>query len=347
MRTLKARLGVGLAAATMLLSTAAGASAADQATIDAAKQEGRIVWYTGLLIDGAVRPIIAAFEKKYPGITIDAARYAAPDILLRVQNEQQAQRYEVDVVDGTAAIPALINADFLQVYKSGEAADYAEDLKDPEGLWTAFTSYFTTAGYNSSMVSADEAPKTYEDLLDPKWKGAMAWPDDPSMIGPPGFIKLVLDKMGEEKGMEYLKQLATQNIAKVPASQRVVLDQVIAGQYALGLSTLTHHYVISQSRGAPVEWVKLDPLGQVVSTIGLVKNAPHPNAGKLLIDFILSEEGQELMREAGYIPTHPNVEPSDPSLKAETGGFNAVVIGATVTAKELGDLTKIYNDIFK
>ena len=90
-----------------LLATSGALRAADQATIDAAKKEGKVVWYTGLVLTEAAKPLIEAFKAKYPGVDVEAARYAAPDIMLRVQNEAQAKNHVVDVVDGTAAIPAI------------------------------------------------------------------------------------------------------------------------------------------------------------------------------------------------------------------------------------------------
>ncbi len=341
-------LTTAVAAGVIAVFGATGATrAADQAMIDAAKKEGKFVWYTGLVLTEAAKPIIDAFKAKYPGIEVEAARYAAPDILLRVQNEAQAKNYVVDIVDGTAAIPALLAADFMQPYVSPEAANYPAGLKDPKGLWTAGWQFFRTVAYNTDMIPPAEAPKTLDDLLNPKFKGMMAWADDPSMIGPPGFIHTVFTVMGEQKGMEYLKKLATQNIRKVPASQMVVTGQVAEGQFAMNLTALTHHLLLEKYKTAPAKWIKIEPLGQIVAPIGLVKNAPHPNASKLFIDFVLSDQGQKILRDAGYIPANPTVPAIDASLKPETGNFKAEPVGATETVEKLPNLTKIYKDIFK
>lgn len=339
---------IGLAVGAIALGTTIGSvRAADQATIDAAKKEGKVVWYTGLVLTEAAKPLIEAFKAKYPGIEVEAARYAAPDVMLRVQNEAQARNYVVDIVDGTAAIPALLASDFLQPYVSPEASRYPADLKDPKGLWTASWQFFRTISYNTDMIPAAQAPKNLDDLLNPKFKGTMAWADDPSMIGPPGFILTVFNIMGEEKGTEYLKKLAAQNISKVPASQMVVTGQVVEGQFAMNLTTLTHHLIIEKYKSAPAKWVKIEPLGQIICPIGMVKNAPHPNAAKLFIDFILSDQAQNILRDAGYIPANPAVRAVDDSLKPETGNFKAEVVGPEATVKQLPRLTQIYKDIFK
>lgn len=342
--TLAGRLALG---AALLLGGTLAAGAASQELIDAAKKEGKVVWYTGLGITQAAKPIFDAFMAKYPGIVVDAARYDAPSTLLRVQQEQQAKTYLADVSDGTGTIPALISAGFLQPYEVDAAAAYPAELKDPKGLWVAAWQFFRAVGYNTDMVPKDQVPTSYEDLLDPKWKGAMAWADDPSPIGPPGFILSVLEKMGDEKGMAFLKELAKQNIAKVPANELVTLGKVIEGQYAINLTSLTHHFTLDQYKNAPADWIRIEPVSQVVNGVGLIKNAPHPNAGKLFIDFILSDDGQNVLRDAGYIPAKPGVKAKFDSLKPETGGFKARVLGPTEIIEKLPHMVEIYKDVFK
>jgi iron(III) transport system substrate-binding protein len=200
---------------------------------------------------------------------------------------------------------------------------------------------------NTTLVTEDEYPTSFEDLLDPKWKGKMAWTADPTMLGAPGFIYNVLQVMGEEKGMDYLEKLAEQEIVNVPASQRVVLDKVISGEFPIGLMTFNHHTIISQEKGAPIEWVKLEPVIQTINPLGIVKDAPHPNAAKLLVEFILSEEGQQVFQKGLYIPANPAVAAAEPSLKPEQGGFEVTVISPEATEDDLQAMVDIYNDLFK
>jgi ABC-type Fe3+ transport system substrate-binding protein len=94
----------------------------------------------------------------------------------------------------------------------------------------------------------------------------------------------------------------------------VVIDRVIAGEFPLGLVCFNHHVAISAEKGAPVEWVKMEPVVSAASLLGKVKGGPNPNAGKLLIDYILSVEGQEVLASTSYIPAHPQVAPTVPTL---------------------------------
>src|SRR6185503_10555311 len=141
-----------------------------------------------------------------------------------------------------------------------------------------------------------------------------------------------LQIMGEEKGMEFLRALAKQDIVNVDATNRAILDQVILGQYAIALSIFNHHAVLSEKKGAPVTWLKVDPIPAPTHSIGLVKNAPHPNAGKLLIDFLLSQEGQQTFADVEYIPAMPSIPAKTAEVKPEAGGFKANFLSpATVT----------------
>lgn len=333
------------AAAALLL--AAPARAADQATIDAARKEGTVVWYSGMIVNQIVRPIADGFEKKYPGIKVQGSRLPSSDAALKIINEARAGKPQADVFDGSALVYRLQAANTVENYKSPSAASFPPASRDPDGAWTAFNTYIMTPAINTDLVPEAEAPRSLADLLDPKWAGKIAWTNDPTSAGPPGFIGAVLSSMGEQAGMDYLRRLAKQRIVNVPASQRVVLDQVISGQYSIALMTFDNHSVISAAEGAPVRWLPLSPAVELPNPGGLVKNAPHPNAGKLLLDYILSAEGQAVLRNATYLPANPAVPPKDPALLPSGGAFTAVVISPEDTAAKLDQWTKIYNDLFK
>ena len=322
------------------------ATAADQALIDAAKKEGALTWYSTLIINQAVRPMAEAFEKKY-GIKVAFSRATNSDVALKVINESKAGRVEGDIFDGSTTILPLRAADVVEPYTPDSAKDYPADMKDPEGYWHTTHQYFLTASYNTQMVPADQAPKTFEDLLDPKWKGNIAWTNDLTPNGPPGFIYNILTFMGEEKGMDYLRKLSKQDIVSIPASQRVVLDRVIAGEYPLGIMTFNHHDAISAEKGAPCDWIKMEPIVATTSSIGIIKNAPHPNAAKLFIDFVLSDEGQQVLSDAFYLPAKPSIKAKVPELKPAQGGFKVTSISPNDVTKGLDKWIAIYNELFR
>ncbi|RWD61717.1 extracellular solute-binding protein [Mesorhizobium sp.] len=331
--------------AGLLVATVA-AKAQDQALIDAAKAEGQVVWYSGLIVRQVVTPIKDAFEKKY-GITVNFVSMASQEAALRILNEGRANNIQGDVFDGTAPLSAAMEAGLVEQYVPQEAANYPAELKDPNGYWTGQIVQVTAPAINTGLVSAADAPKTFEDLLDPKWKGKMAWSSSEEIAGPPGFIGNVLSYMGEEKGMAYLEKLSQQQIANVPSNMRVVLDQGIAGQYPLVLSILNYHAAISAAQGAPVEWLKLESSVFTFGTVQMLKNAPHPSAAKLFLEFLLSDEGQQIIADAGYIPASPRVKAKDPTLKPQEGKFAVTVISSETFAMNKDKWVGIYRKLFK
>ena len=204
--------------------------------------------------------------------------------------------------------------------------------------------YFLTPGINTQLVGQDEI-KTAQDLLNPKWKGKIAWSTEPSS-GAPVYVGSVLQTMGEDKGMVFLRALAAQDIVNVDATNRAILDQVILGQYAIALSIFNHHAVLSEKKGAPVTWLKVEPIAAPFHCIGLVKNAPHPNAGKLLIDFLLSEEGQRAFADVEYLPAMPSVPAKTPEVKPEAGGFKAEFVSPATMTESIDRWVAVKKELF-
>ncbi|HET8917220.1 MAG TPA: ABC transporter substrate-binding protein, partial [Candidatus Binatia bacterium] len=238
----------------------------------------------------------------------------------RVLSEYQAKRYDVDIVSGSAATSMVQRAGFMQRFYSPHLAEYPPELKDAKGFWGSTNIYFMTLGYNTRNVKANELPKSYEDLLHPRWKGQMMWSTSRGS-GAPQFIGNILLTMGQEAGKAYLQKLKSQNIAKSTASARQILDLVIAGEYPLAVQIFNHHAYISKAAGAPVEWQPLEPVTATINTIGLTKNAPRPHAAMLFLDFLLSKKGQKIVQVSNYLPAHPEMPALQADLKPGGGRF--------------------------
>jgi ABC-type Fe3+ transport system substrate-binding protein len=296
-------------------------------------------------VNQAVRPLVEAFNKKYPGISVKYARADSGPTAIKIINEAQAGRPQSDVFDGIDSTPPLLNAGLVEPFIPSEADKYPAELKDSGGRWRALVLYFLTPAINTQQVAKNDIPKTPQDLLDSKWKGKIAWSTVPAS-GSGVYVGSVLQTMGEEKGMTFLRALAKQDIINVDATNRAILDQVIYGQYAMALSIFNHHAVLSAQKGAPVEWLKLDPISAPMHSVGLTKNAPHPNAGKLLIDFLTSEEGQKTLSDVEYIPAMPSVSAKTPSVKPEGGGFKANVLSPDTMTRNLDNWYKIKKELF-
>jgi ABC-type Fe3+ transport system substrate-binding protein len=330
---------------TIVLSVPSLGHAADSALYEAAKKEGEVVWYTSLIVNQAVRPLVEAFGRKYPGIEVKYARADSGPTAIKIMNEARAGRVQSDVFDGIDTTPPLLTANLIEPYVPSAADKYPAELKDPSGRWNALVVYFLTAAVNTGLVPVAERPKTPQDLLHPRWKGKIAWSTVPAS-GSGVYVGSVLQTMGEEKGMAFLRALAKQDIINVDATNRAILDQVIFGQYPMALSIFNHHAVLSAQKGAPVEWLKVEPISAPMHSVGLTKGAPHPNAGKLLIDFLTSEEGQKTLSDVEYIPAMPAVPAKTPSVKPEGGGFKANVLSPDTVTRNLDNWFKIKKELF-
>jgi ABC-type Fe3+ transport system substrate-binding protein len=341
------RLRFAVMAVVGLLGLAEGsAHAADAALIAAAKKEGEVVWYTTQIIAQLVRPMSAAFEKTY-GIKVRSTRANSTELSVKIINESQAGKPQSDVFDGTSTVVVLKKEGYVLKWLPDPAKAYPAQYKDPEGYWVANNLYFLTPGFNTGLIPKGTEPRTYEDLLDPRWRGKMAWSTSPTSSGGPGFIGTVLTEMGEDKGMAYLRELAKQKVVNVGSAAREVLDQVIAGEYLIGLQIFNHHTVISAKKGAPVDWIRMEPVTGTLSVLSVHKDAPHPNAAKLLADFIVSPQGQQIFRAAEYLPADPAVPALTPSLEAEGGKFRARFFTPEQTEDKMPEWKKVYDDLFR
>lgn len=328
----------------LLAGASVAARAADQSLIDAAKKEGQVTWYTVQIVDQIVRPIAEAFERKY-GIRVGYARANSAEIGLRVTAEAKAGRVQASVIDGAQTTPVLRKDG--HVLKWMPDVNLPKHLFDPDGYWIACNYYINTPGFNTDLVKKGTEPKTFEDLLDPKWKGKLAWNTQPSISAGQGFAGSVLIAMGEARARTYLAALAKQNITPLKVSGRQVLDLVISGEYPIGLQIFNNHAGISSAKGAPVDWIKMQPPLVTYSVMSVLKDAPSPNAGKLLVDFIMSEEGQKIFADAGELPVHPAVKQRDPSMIPDGVAFKGTFLTPEQLDRELPTWVRLYDEFFK
>ena len=223
----------------------------------------------------------------------------------------------------------------------------ATSIRDPENYWAPTRFSYLGACYNTNLVKPGEVPKSFEDLLDPKWKGKIAWSG--TVIGAMLFITGVRNFMGEEKALAYLQKLAKQDIVPIASANRVVVDRVMAGEYALCLDAFLHHPIISARKGAPVAPLPLDPVLTVVSSVMLPKAPPHPYAAMLFIDYLLSKDGQAKLQGADYFPAHPGVAGFARPRQDRAGARSACSENFISPAKMNADLPKsraLYQELF-
>ncbi|WP_156377051.1 ABC transporter substrate-binding protein [Microbacterium sp. Root53] len=323
------------------------ASGADRQQMleEGAADEGKLMWYTTTIPDQLANPLAEAFEEKYPFADVEIYRANSTDVASKVIKEYQAGSHFVDVVDGTGTATMLESTDAIQPFTSPELDAYPDSAKDPEGFSAPQLMYFMAVAYNTDMVSPDDVPQTYEDLLDPKWKGRMSWSTSPTSGGPL-FLGNLMEAWGEDRAMDYFDDLAAQQMQNVDASGRAVLDRVISGQVPIGVQLFNDQIVDAASKGAPVDWAPLNPVTAQYSRVALAKYPPHPHTAMLFLDFILSEEGQEIIRDGNGIPAHPEVDALTPELKPEQGGFEAQFTDPEQVMKQTNEWADLYEEMF-
>ncbi len=325
---------------------ARSALAAPAELIEAARKEGSVTWYTTQTVTQLVRPIAEAFEKKY-GVKLEYVRANSVDVAMRIENEAKAGKVMADLLDGTSTAPLLKRSKLVLKYIPDSAALFPREVIDADGYWVGTNYFVMNPGINTDLVPPATEPKTWDDLLDPKWRGRIAWGSSNSSSAGPGFVGLVLKELGDEKGLDYLRKLAGQGIAASPVAARQILDQVIAGEYAIGLQTFNHHAVISAAKGAPVRWLPMSPVMVNLSTASVAAQAPHPNAAKLLLDFLVSEEGQQIFRNEDYLPVNPKVMAKDPSLIPDGKTLRGIFFTPEVIEEQMPRWDRLFMEIFR
>jgi iron(III) transport system substrate-binding protein len=338
--------GFAMGSALMAAALASPARAADAGLVAAAKKEGQVVWLGTQAVDDLARPLFEAFEAKY-GIKVLYQRVTVTEIVLKVSAEAAAGAHNVDFVDGTFTSQALKKKGLLLDWTPDPAARYPADYVDPQRQWVALNLYYATPAFNTDLVPKGTEPKTLDDLLDPKWRGKIAWSSVAGSASGAGFIGALLREKGEAEGMAWLRAFAAQKPIGVPTQARALLDQVRAGEYAIQLQNFNSQVVVAKAKGAPVDWIPMNPATGVLIVGSVVKDSPHPNAAKLLFDFLVSPEGQGVFRDHDYIPADPSIEPRDPSARPDGKSFRAIVFPPEEVEARMPKWLGIFADLFR
>ena len=321
---------IAIVMALLYCRSPAGAQS-EQEKIEAAKKEGSVSWYGSMNVDDA-SALIAGINKKYSFIDIKRFRAANAPVLSKLDVEARARGLNVDLIDldGFYVAQALKRNYWIR-YVSPELSAYPKELSDPAGRWAGFFLLPQVVIYNTNLVPAASAPKSYNDLLDPRWKNRLAIPDSGVT-----WYHGILQYLGAEKGRLFMKRLAEQNV-HVQSGNRMMVELTMAGEHAVGMAAYAHRIGQFQKKGAPMGWIKDDVLVTTPQAIGVSGYGKSPNAAKLIVDFTLSREGQTILRRSGRIPANPKVDPDPPELVRGRRLFYSDIIDGGTRYNELND----------
>ena len=287
-----------------LLARAAAAPAQD-ARPDAARKEGKVVWYTSLALTSAEK-VAKLFEAAYPGVKVEVQRTGSQRVLQRMMQELQAGIKNVDVIHTSDAghFVLLKEKHLLARYTPPGVERFPAGFKDRDGYHYGLRATVNAIAYNTKLVSAADAPKTWKDLLDPRWKGKLVT----AHPGYSGMIATHVLALVNLHGWDYFKQLA-QNRVMLVQSAVDPAGVVASGERPVAANGGEYTFYQIKKKGNPVEIVyPREGVPLVVSPTAITAFAPHPNAARLFTDFIFSRVVQQVLADSeGLYTGHPDV----------------------------------------
>ena len=269
----------------------------EQRLADGARKEGSLSLYTSMT-NKDIGQIAQAFEKKY-GVKITFWRGSAQKVLQRTVAEAQAAHTEVDVVQAPALVmEALHQEHLLRAVDSPYMKDMIPAALQPHRTWTSLRAYVFVQAYNTRLVAKDELPKTFDDLLDPRWKGRLG-----AEAKAQEWFRMELQELGEDKGAAFFRKLVAGNGVSVRSGNSLLNNLVVSGEVPFALSVYSYLPEKAKAGGAPIDFIALKPSIGYTDGIGVAQRAAHPHAAMLFFDFMLNE-GTRIMQGQQQLTMH-------------------------------------------
>ena len=271
-----------------------------QRLIAGAKKEGELSLYGSMQVV-SYAPLQKAFEQAY-GVKVKLWRGAGDDILHRTVSEARANRADVDVFETDGfALETLHREGLLAPVQSPYHADLVPEAVRPHGEWVGTRVNISAGAYNTQLVKPADLPKTFPDLLAPRFKGQLGIEaDDHDWFG------ITMGLLGEEKGLALFRQLIATNGLSVRKGHTLLTNLVAAGEVPIALDVFLQNVDVAKKNGAPVEWFLISPAVARFNGVAVARRAQHPHAALLFYDFMLNE-GQRIMLQREFVPASRKV----------------------------------------
>ena len=264
-------------------------------------QDKTVVLYTSLAPSES-GPLGQAFEKK-TGIKVEIWRALSEKVVQRALTEHQAKRYAVDVIETNGPEMEMLAREKLFIeLKSPHLADIPPAAIPKHRQWIPDRVNFFVVAYNTNKVQRGDLPKTYEGFLDARWKGRIGIEATDAE-----WMASLVKKWGEKQGMDYFRRLAEMK-PDVRKGHVLLAELIAAGEIPVGLTVYNANAESLKRRGAPIDWVPVQPVVARAQGIGIARNAPNAKAAAAFVDFVLSQEGQELLNSMGRVPVSTKVK---------------------------------------
>ena len=340
----------GIIAALALLLGAAGTAQAAAAEPTAttpdllakAKTEGKIVWYTSIELQTAEK-IAKAFETAHPGIDVQVERNGCERIVQRIAQERSSNIRAADVVECSdmTALFTWKKEGWLAPYVPADVAKYPADHRDPDGFYATDRLTLSPIEYNTKLIKPEEAPKSFADLLDPKWKGKIV----KAHPGYSGTIMTVTYEMSRDLGWDYLKKLGTQQIMQVQSAADPP-KKVVQGERPIAADGGEYLPLQMIEKGAPLGLVyPTEGTPTIPGGAGVIVDAPHPNAARVFANYLFSKDGQQLLVDMARMRSvHPDVT-LPPGMKP-LSEIKTMKPDTAAQEKETAEIKKKYAEYF-
>jgi iron(III) transport system substrate-binding protein len=342
---LKGSSALGLAVfASPIRAAAPPAEAITPALIEAAKREGKVVWYTSIDLSAAER-IAKAFEARYPGVPVRVERNGAERLFQRIGQEYSSRIFAVDVVntsDAAHVIPWKRNGWLAPYVPEDVAKHFPAEHKDPDGTFASARVTLCPIAYNTNLVKPEEAPRSYADLLDPKWAGKIV----KAHPGYSGTILTATYQIARDIGWSYFENLAQQRIMQVQSATDPP-KKLALGERAVMADGGEYVALQMKEKGDPLEIVyPAEGTPLIVGPNAIFQNAPNPNAARLFQSYMFTAEGQQVMIDsAGMHSVHPLAK-ERPGRRSLTQ-IKLMKDDAAAVERETEHIKKRYTQIFK
>ncbi|MDB5990409.1 MAG: Iron-utilization periplasmic protein [Herbaspirillum sp.] len=278
--------------------------------IAAAKKEGTLTVYASIA-QSDMSKLTAMFEKQY-GVKVAVWRSGSDEVLHRAITESNAQTYKADLFyDPVTELEALSREKILQPVNSPTFKDLQPgSISEKRDRANVLISVFVQA-YNTKAIKKEDLPKSFKDLLDPKWKGKIGIEAKEA-----SWLGATVKAMGNEaEGIQLFRDIAAKNGISMRQGHSLMKNMVVAGEVPLALTVFTYMADQGKSEGAPIDWFALDPVIARANTIGIARAAPHPAAALLFYEFLLGVDAQKLFASLDYAPSNTKVESPVKGLK--------------------------------
>lgn len=307
----------------------------EQRLIEGARKEGTVSLYTSLNVKDS-GPIVEAFEKKYArhGIKVSMWRASGEKVVQRALTEARAGRHTPDVVETDGIeMEILAREKLLTEFHSPMFKDLPAAAFPAHRQYVADRFNFFVIAYNTKLVKPEEVPTTYQDLLHPRWAGKVG-----IEAGDADWFGALVKAMGEKEGMAFFRKLS-ESRPQVRTGHTLISELVAAGEIPLTAAVYNHAIERLTRNGAPVKWKALEPTFGRPGAIAVARNAPHPHAALLFADFILSREGQELIKQRNRVPASTLVDSPLNKFKFDT-------IDPVIVLDESEKWEKLWSELF-